>query len=82
MPQRLWTGDICPLVYVIIVDHDRPIVSLLIEDGENGRIGRGGNAGDHDVLNIVVEEEPRLLEGECLREWIRISHGCSTNVAI
>ena|SRR5712671_2688380 len=55
---------------------------FLIQDGIDGCGGVGREVGDHDVLRVVIEEEPGLLEAECLREWVAIAHDCSTGSAV
>lgn len=61
----------------VVVNVDVARVSFLVQDRVNGRGGvQRGDVGDHDVLNVVIEEEPRFLPAERLCEWVEVSHGC------
>jgi hypothetical protein len=77
--ERLVPG--CTEGVVVNVDGSR--VSSLVQDGVNGGGGvRRSDVGDHDVLNVVIEEEPRFLPAECFREWVEIAHGRDACVVV
>jgi hypothetical protein len=40
------------------------------------------DAGDHDVLDIIAKEKSGLLSAECIGEWVGITDGCRTRVAV
>jgi hypothetical protein len=53
----------------------------LVQDGIDRGGGVGGQVGDHDVLRVVVEEEPGLLPAECFGLGVEISHGGGASLA-
>jgi hypothetical protein len=54
----------------------------LVQDRIDGRVGVRGEVGDHDILGIIVKEEPGLLPAKGFGEWVGIFHGRSTDFAI
>ena len=82
VPQRKRAGEVRRLAKRLPVHEDVAVVALLVEHGENGGSGRGGDRGYHDVLYIVVQEEPRLLPGERLSERVCVLHSGNTYGAV
>ena len=57
-------------------------VLLLVQNGDGRGRGIRGHVGQHDNLNIVIQEEPRLLESDAHSERIRVSHNRGSDFTI
>ena len=63
------------------VDVDWTVAFALIEHREDGSITAMVEDGNHDVLNVIFEIEPRLLEGEGIGQWVAVSLEARKRVA-
>lgn len=83
MPKSAGLRSIGQLSGLYAVDDNRAIQALLIENGVDRGVGGGVvDGGDHDMLNVVIQEEPRFLPGECLGGWVGELHRSGTDLAV
>lgn len=83
MPKSAGLRSIGQLSGLYAVDDNRTIQALLVEYGVDRGVGGGVvDGGDHDMLNVVVQEEPRFLPGECLGRWVGELHRSGADLAV
>lgn len=82
MPQRSRIGDVGGRFSKWgPINHDRPVVLLLVQYRVDRSAGARQDIRDHDVLNVVVKEEPSFLPTEALRQWVGIAHCRGTKLS-